>query len=475
MPAASRARSPGAALSWTAWVAVLFVLFNCGAPHAVSRALDDALSRGTLRLTRANAVDAVRAYLTNDGDIVRYFAYCEATLGKPYLSHYVRPFADWQSAFSLGGADREAGATRVPGAPLRPYRDFLVEYPPGFFLWAMPPALAASSLDSYRLIFCTAMALVLTVALLLILRFESVPGGDQPGRLVAYAALAAFLVGTVTTHRYDAVVALSLAVAAWATFRERPAWLGLAVGIGAASKLVPLVAAPAWALYLARRGRWSILATAAGVAAATAAAVGLCPLAWGGTLGDTIAYHRLRPLQLESTLAAALGLWRALGGPAVHYVQTFGSSNLAGAAAEAALRATAPLTLMGLALAWAWTWIRVARAPTTAEAQLATLQGAAAALVSLMVLGQVLSPQYLVWLLPFGPLLCAARRGASPWIFLGALALTQVIYPATYSALQDLRPWACGLVLLRNALLVAWIIHLAARPLALRSAAVAHG
>ena len=92
-----------------------------------------------------------------------------------------------------------------------------------------------------------------------------------------------------------------------------------------------------------------------------------------------------------------------------------------------------------------------------------------------MVLGQVLSPQYLVWLLPFGPLLCAARRGASPWIFLGALALTQVIYPATYSALQDLRPWACGLVLLRNALLVAWIIHLAARPLALRSAAVAHG
>jgi hypothetical protein len=469
--APSAAYAPGIATSWMAWVAVLFVLFNCGAPHAVSRTLDEKLSRGALRLTSANAVDAVRAYLTNDGDIERYFAYCEATLGKPHLSRFVRPFAAWQSAFSSGVAEAEPGRAYVPGGPLRPYRDFLVEYPPGFFLWAMPPALGARSLDGYRLAFCTAMALVLTAALLLNLRIAPALGADLRGRTAAYAALAVFLVGTVTTHRYDAVVALSLAAAAWATFRGRPVALGLAVGIGAASKLVPLVAAPAWALYLVRRRRWSELAVAAAVAAVTAAVLGLAPLAWGGTLGETVAYHRLRPLQLESTLAAALGLWRAFGGPPVQYVQTFGSSNLAGAAADAALRATAPLTLVGLALAWAWTWIRVVRAPTAAEAQLAALQGAAAALVSLMVLGKVLSPQYLVWVLPLGALLCAARGGASPWIFLGALALTQIVYPATYSALQELRPWACGLVLSRNALLVGWIVHLGTRP---PSAAAAH-
>ncbi len=108
---------------------MVFGLYNAGAPHAVCRAFDDAVSRGTFRLTRANAVDAVRAYFTNDGDIARYLAYCNATLGRPYRAHYVRTLSAWQGAFASGEADPESGPARVPDAPLRPYRDFLVEYP----------------------------------------------------------------------------------------------------------------------------------------------------------------------------------------------------------------------------------------------------------------------------------------------------------------------------------------------------------
>ncbi len=445
---------------------MVFGLYNAGAPHAVCRAFDDAVSRGTFRLTRANAVDAVRAYFTNDGDIARYLAYCNATLGRPYRAHYVRTLSAWQGAFASGEADPESGPARVPDAPLRPYRDFLVEYPPGFFLWTIPPALAAQSVDSYRLLFGGAMGLLLTVALLVALRLgPSLARPSSSQRVVGTAAFAVFLVGSVATHRYDAVVSLSLVIAAWAAFRERPLWLGLAVGIGAASKVVPLVAVPVWAMYLASQRRWLQLAGAAMAAAASAASIGLAPLLWGGALADTAAYHGLRPLQLESTLAAALGLWHALGGPSVTVVQSYGSSNLAGTAAALALRAAAPLTLACLAVVYARTWIRVQNAPSVGAARLAALQGVAGALVAVMVLGRVFSPQYLVWLIPLGALLAVSRGGASPGLLVAALALTQVVYPATYAALQQLRPWACGLVLLRNALLVIWIWHLGRGPL----------
>ncbi len=439
---------------------MVFGLYNAGAPHAVSRAFDDAVSEGTLRLSPTNAVDAVRAYLTNDGDIARYFAYCRATLGRPYRAYYVRTLSEWQGAFALGETDPEAGPTRVPDAPLLPYRDFLVEYPPGFFLWAMPPALVVQSVDSYRLLFSSAMALLLTVALIVALRLAPLLAGAPPPsrRVIGMAALGVLLVGSVATHRYDAVISLSVIIAAWAALANRPLWLGLAVGIGAASKVVPLVAAPVWVMLLAHQRRWSHLAVAAAAAVASAS-IGLAPWLWGGALGDTAAYHGLRPLQLESTFAAALGLWHALGGPAVAVVQSYGSTNLAGAAAGFALRAAAPLTLAGLAFVYAWTWIRIQKAPSPDAARLAALQGAAGALVAFMVFGRVFSPQYLVWLVPLGALLAAARGGASSWLLLAALALTQVVYPATYPALQQLRPWACTLVLLRNALLVAWVWH----------------
>jgi hypothetical protein len=118
-----------------------------------------------------------------------------------------------------------------------------------------------------------------------------------------------------------------------------------------------------------------------------------------------------------------------------------------------------------LALVYAWTWRRLRRSRSPGAERLAVLQGLAAALVAFMVLGQVFSPQYLVWLVPLGALLATARGGASPWLLVAALALTQVVYPVTYAALQQLRPWACGLVLLRNALLVAWAWHLGRGPL----------
>jgi hypothetical protein len=133
-----------------------------------------------------------------------------------------------------------------------------------------------------------------------------------------------------------------------------------------------------------------------------------------------------------------------------------------GPAAKLATQAAAPLTVASLALIYGWTWIHL-QAPVEAAREVA-LRGAAGALVAFMVFGRVFSPQYLVWLLPLGALVAQSRGGVSAWFLLSALALTQIIYPATYAALQQLRPWACGLVILRNTVLVGWVWHLTRIP-----------
>src|ERR1700730_1465721 len=89
-----------------------------------------------------------------DADVHRYFAYCSAVLGRPFKSFYVRSYETWQDDFIAGRLRRPSDLpTVVPSRPLAPYRDFLVEYPPGFFLAALPPALLTADEGVFKVLF----------------------------------------------------------------------------------------------------------------------------------------------------------------------------------------------------------------------------------------------------------------------------------------------------------------------------------
>jgi hypothetical protein len=79
--------------------------------------------------------------------------------------------------------------------------------------------------------------------------------------------------------------------------------------------------------------------------------------------------------------------------------------------------------------------------------------------------GKVLSPQYLLWLLPLVALVIGQKPAklAFPMALIAALGLTQAVYPGRYDELVRLESLPIWLLVARNALLVVLAAALIAR------------
>lgn len=431
------------------WFAFLAL---AGLDHQGYRRLADDFREGRVRFP-AEVVRLVRAYPADDGDIRRAWAYSRAALGLSYPSFYVRPVAAWEEAFARGeDASPDQWPEVTPGHALRPWRDYLVEYPPGYFLSALPLALIAQTPDQYRKLFVIEMAICALLSLWLAdrMRRRAAPGAQSVWR---WGALTVPLMGLIVTHRTDALVLLGLTVLVWAAANDRPGWGGAITGLLFATKGVPAIAAAVLLLPWVRARKWSAVASWCATAVASALVVILPAVAVGGAgLLDAARYQTARPLQVESTAAAALGLLRLLAPGVAAPVQSHGATAVVGPWAEAA----AGLSLTLLVLGWIfvhWQASRRSSAPASAASS------AMLVLVLWMVLGKIFSPQFFVWVLALA-LLAGSLAGGRALLALAFIcALGQVVYPGSHESLRELAPWACAVVLVRNAALTAWTVY----------------
>ena len=465
---------------WAAWFAVVLLGWNSCSSHRRAQAVGDMLGSGHYEVSLTTAVAALRAAGTDDGDINRYLAYVSAVLGRPYQGYYVRPIEGWKvDARTLheGNDGRDVNDPRsvapvVPARPLFPYRDFSVEYPPGFFLFALPPALMSDDLDAYRLLFSGLMALLLTAALGLCIAIARRLSPGRADDLLPAAVLCAAALGIIAVRRYDAAVSLSLCGLCFGCVARRPLLAGLFFGLGVAAKGLPILLTPLPLIYFfaQRRLREAALATFAAVG------IGLCiglPFlrTAGSHLFDMIAYHAGRPLQVESTFGALLTVYRLIDPAAVTIAHTYGSANPV-AAWDGPLRQLASLLpLLALGAVSVVTFL-ACQPPSQFEARderdcgQALVRGLCAALVGVMTLGKVFSPQYVTWLLPLGVLASLFDGRAAMRRFTLAMALTQLVYPLLYRAelANSLSPLFGAVVLLRNGLLLYWAVRLLLPP-----------
>jgi hypothetical protein len=340
-----------------------------------------------------------------------------------------------------------------------PYRDFAVEYPPAALPVFVAPAVpvARGHFHPYTQVFeglmgICGMAAVAAVSLIL------VRDGAGSRRLVAAIGLAAFgslALGPVVLSRFDLWPA-ALTVLALAALVSRRRVLALAVlGLAFAAKIYPGVLLPLMVAYIwRRRGRRSAL-LAAGAFCAVSLAVFLPFLALSpGGLWHSVSGQASRPLQIESLGASVLLVAHQVSGLSVIVWPSHGSDNLWGATPDALAKTQSLLQVVVLIALW----VAFARGPAD-NGRL--FRFSAAAVCAFIALGKVLSPQYLVWLLPLVPLVRGRRGVAAGALLLLAMALTQAWFPYRYLDLAfELDPIASWLVLARDLSLVALLVLL---------------
>jgi hypothetical protein len=266
---------------------------------------------------------------------------------------------------------------------------------------------------------------------------------------LVFTALAPLALGSVVLSRFDLWPA-ALTVGALAVLVSRRERLGLGVlAVAVAAKLWPgLLLPPALVFVWRRRGRREAL-VCAGIflAVLTALFVPFLALAPDG-VWSSLTRQAERPLQIESLGAALLIAAHHLFGAGVTVSSSSGSQNLSGDTADAV--AVAQTVVQILLVVGVWVWF--ARGPAERE----RLVQAAAALVAIFVaFGKVLSPQFLIWLIPLVPLVRGRRGLAAAGMLAVALVLTQIEFPFRYwrlVALEELPSW---ILLIRGVVLVA--------------------
>ena len=324
-----------------------------------------------------------------------------------------------------------------------PFRALPAEYP---LLALLPFSLAiAPPLPDFVSVFALWMLGLLAVGVLAIARRESDRAAEVCAVLLAVGAW-----GTVL-GRYDLVPAAVTVAALWAARARRfgPAYALLAAG--ALLKLYPALLFPVVAIEQYRTvGRDRRRAVVAGVglfclltAAGFAVAFLLDPAGWLGPF----TYNARRPLQIESVPATLLWLSGLLGFP-VSPNKSFRSDNLVGQL-DGAIGLVAEVVLV-VGLLWVW-WRQSA-------GRLDFARAFATCLLVVICTGRVLSPQYLIWVLPF---VAIVYRRYDP-LWLAICALTTLVFPFAYAQVHPVGSgppaaypaFLLGLIAVRNAALV---------------------
>jgi uncharacterized membrane protein len=330
-----------------------------------------------------------------------------------------------------------------------PYRDFFMEYPPGALVVFLPPAAFGTS--HYNAAFkglmalCGAVTLVLVAALLVRLGVSTV-------RLwvgVLLLALSPMALGPISLNTYDAWPALLTVAALALLLTGRDGFAFALLGAAFAAKVYPIVLVPPATIFVWRlRGRSRALhALATGAAVTALFVVPFLALSAHGLI-ESFRAQAARSLQVESLggslLAAAdrLGLYSAT---VVHRTGHAISYDLAGSL-PATLAVLSSIAQALAVLGVAWLYLRGRDDPWRLACAFA------AAIAGFLAFTRFLSPQYLVWLLPFTLLLEPVA-----WVLTAVVLVLAQIWFFHYSdvfALGD-HVW---LVLLRNVLLVALFV-----------------
>jgi glycosyl transferase family 87 len=329
-----------------------------------------------------------------------------------------------------------------------PYRGAFFEYPPLAAPVILVPALFGTGYEELRVSFAIWMLLASGGMVALCGLLAERTGGDRLLAMLA-AALMPLLLGAMVRTHFD-VVPIVCVLGALALVGAGRVPLGFAVlGLGAMTKGFPIVVAPVLLAWLVARGRGREALHGAVALTGVIAVLAIAALtaSWDGATG-AVTYHTGRPVQVESVPATIIAGLDAVGLGEERGLESHASNGIDHPASDAI---TALLTgvLIGV-LALLATLAARREGDQARRLVLASL----AAVLAFTVFGKVLSPQYMIWLIPLGALALAWGERALAATVGAAAVLTQLWFPSRYFDLVERDTLPVLLVAARNVLLV---------------------
>ncbi len=366
-----------------------------------------------------------------------------------------------------------------------PYRDVTIEYPPGALpVFLLPTRLLGDTTgaqweseavnpaaERYESALAVTLALLLAATIAVTagsLRLLSATVGHATLALGVLSA-SPLLLGALPLTRFDAWPVLLTSVGVLAALAARGPLAGAVLGAAATAKLYSVVLLPVLVARAWRDGGRRASASVIGWAALGATLV-LAPfllLAPNETV-DAIRLQLSRGLQMESLggslLAAAWKLSLSLDAHGFPFGPLpVDSCQRCDGLVAAQLTGTLAgvvglLATLGVALIVV---LAARRAAAGSENRPAIALGAATSVTALVVVGKVLSAQFLLWLLPLVPLVAGRRGRWATGLLVAAAAMTNIWFPGLYREYVNvLAPESIAFLLVRNALLVAVLVVL---------------
>jgi hypothetical protein len=329
-----------------------------------------------------------------------------------------------------------------------PYVDFHPEYPPGALPVFLAPYLVFGR-AAYDQSFAVAMGAFDGLACLLAVawtrRQESLRPSAPWLAALFYLTCSTALFPVLLT-RFDLVPGVLLLAALYLTYAPGGAARGaLLLGIAGGVKLWPFALVPLWCLRAFRREglRGMLLTVLWLVGGALLVALPCLPRA-GLHVFDFLKYHADRGIQIECTWSTFALLFNALHIASASVVHEYGAFHVAGPLAKAFASVSVPALLV-LAIAPQVLAFRHGLGGERDQDGRIGMVAALGSVLGFMVGGKVLSPQYMLWLLPLLPALAlgAPTRSARILLPLGVFAvcaLTTLVYPYWSPALEMREP-----------------------------------
>ena len=378
----------------------------------------------------------------------------------PLLAGLVTAAVLLVSAAAVDGFRLEAEGTDIPlytryaGSVLDgriPYRDFFFEYPPGALAAIVAPGIGSPSVHAFATRFAVTMLVALGLTALACAGVLATIRGsrDQLVRTLGLVALCPLLLGPIALKRFDSLPALLTVVALFLLVRRSFVWSAFVLGVATAVKIYPVLLLPL--VVAAALGRSRRAALGAGLSFAAGCAVLVLPflVVSPGGIESSIRWQLDRHLQFESTFASIALLGHTVAGVSVGLFGEAASYALGGTRGTLLGLLTTGAFLAGLLLVW---W----RAPRLARSGDGVVLGFAATIAVVVAFARVLSPQYLLWLVPLVPLVRGGVGRLATALLAAALILTNIWFPDRYGdVISSLDGDSIVLLFARNALLVA--------------------